>query len=182
MPLPKSTANHRPKQIARPWPAFQQAMHRSRAGSVNVTCSAGITLGRHVHGRLSPAEAGEWAQTPRKALPKVRSFHRQFVSHRFRCPPSGDQTAFTRVDVHDASVEMKPAKGTVFQVFPNGTHIQVLFVSPRPLPPGNLDGDGKALRNLSDPRLRRPYRNPCMKPWASHQHFNSDNFPERKFL
>jgi len=148
--MPKSTATIA-EQIAQAVAAFQRQCTGHEPESVNVVLG-GDTLVVTLHGALSPAEQA-MAQHPEGAA-KVQEFHRQLF-HTASDALRAEIKRITRVDVHDASVEMKPAKGTVFQVFPNGTMIQV-FLLTKPLPPETWNGDGKAAPQSLRPKTPPP--------------------------
>jgi uncharacterized protein YbcI len=148
--MPKSTATIA-EQIAQAVTAFQRQCTGHEPESVNVVLG-GDTLVVTLHGALSPAEQA-LAQHPEGAA-KVQEFHRQLF-HTASDALRAEIKRITRVDVRDASVEMKPAKGTVFQVFPNGTMVQVFLLS-KPLPPETWDGDGDGTPERSQSRLRPP--------------------------
>jgi uncharacterized protein YbcI len=135
--MPKSTATIA-EQIAQAVTAFQRQCTGHEPESVSVVLG-GDTLVVTLHGALSPAEQ-RMAQSPEGAA-KVQEFHQQLF-HTASDALRQEITRITRVDVRDAGVELEPAKGTVVQVFPNGTMIQV-FLLTKPLPPETWNGDRK---------------------------------------
>jgi len=127
------------EQIAEAATAFQQERTGHAPKSVSVMVD-GDTLVITLHGALSPAEQA-MAQSPEGAA-KVQEFHRQLF-HDASAGLRHEIKRITRVEVRDASVEIEPINGSVVQVLPGGTMVQV-FLLAKPLPPEIWNGRGAA--------------------------------------
>jgi uncharacterized protein YbcI len=127
------------EQIAQAATVFQQQRTGHAPRSVSVVVD-GETLVITLHGALSPAEQA-MARTPEGAA-KVQEFHRQLF-HDASDVLREEIKRITRVEVRDASIEVEPINGSIVQVLPGGTMVQV-FLLARPLPPEIWNGSGNS--------------------------------------
>ena len=123
------------RQIAEAASAFEQRRTGHAPRSVTVVLSES-TLVITLDGALSPAEAA-LAQSKAGAA-QVQEFHRQLFNS------SADELRreikrITGVEVLAAAAEIKPAAGTVVQVFTSGTVVQV-FLLARSVPAESWSG------------------------------------------
>jgi uncharacterized protein YbcI len=118
------------EQIAQAATVFQKQRTGRAPKSVSVVVD-GDTLVVTLHGALSPAEQA-MAQSPEGAA-KVQEFHRQLFHHASDAMRQ-EIKRITRVEVRDASIEVEPVNGSIVQVLPGGTMVQV-FLLAKPLPP-----------------------------------------------
>jgi uncharacterized protein YbcI len=115
------------EQIAAAAAAFQRERTGHGPSAVNVVLN-GDTLVVTLDGALTPAEKA-LARTAEGAA-QVQEFHRQLfltASETLR----GEIKRITGVAVRDAAAELAPATGTVVQVFPTGTMVQVFLLAGR---------------------------------------------------
>jgi uncharacterized protein YbcI len=113
------------EQIAQAATAFQQQRTGRAPKSVNVVVS-GETLVITLQGALSPAEQ-LMAQSPEGAA-KVQEYHRQlFLSA--SDPLREEINRITKMEVRQATTEVAPAKGSVVEVFPTGTMVQMFLLT-----------------------------------------------------
>ena len=109
------------QQVAQVAIAFQQQRtgHSPKAVTV-VLCED--TLVVTLHAALSPAEQA-LAKSPAGAA-QVQEFHRELFAN--SCEPLRDEIKrITGVEVREATAEVEPTTGTVFQVFTTGTVVQI---------------------------------------------------------
>jgi uncharacterized protein YbcI len=125
------------EQIAQAAAAFQRQRTGRAPKSVNVVVS-GDTLVITLQGALSPAEQ-LLAQSPEGAA-KVAEFHRELFQSASDAL-CAEIKRITKVDVRQASGAVEPTTGSVVQVFPTGTMVQV-FLLTHPLPSEAWNGDG----------------------------------------
>src|SRR5205823_13580591 len=112
-------------QIAHVASAFEQRRTGHTPKSVAVVLSE-TTLVVTLHEALSPAERA-LAKSPAGAA-QVQEFHRQLFNN------SADELRqeikqITGVEVREAAVEIEPATGSLVQVFPTGTMVQVFLLA-----------------------------------------------------
>jgi uncharacterized protein YbcI len=125
------------EQIAEAARAFQKQRTGYAPKSVSVVVN-GDTLVITLQGALSPAER-LMAQSPDGAV-KVQEFHRQLFQN--ASDTLRDEIKrITNVEVRDGKAQVEPVKGSVVQVFPTGTMVQV-FLLTKPLQSESWDGDG----------------------------------------
>jgi uncharacterized protein YbcI len=124
------------EQIAQAATTFQQQRTGRAPKSVNVVVS-GNTLVITLQGALSVAEQ-LMAQSPEGAA-KVAEFHRVLFQSASDAL-CAEIKRITNVGVRQADQELEPSTGTVVQVFPTGTMVQV-FLLAHPLPSQTWNGD-----------------------------------------
>lgn len=124
------------RQIAQAAGAFERQRTGHLPTSVTVVLS-GDTLVITLHGTLSPAEKA-LAQSPAGAA-QIQEFHRQLFTN-----SSGtlreEIKRITGVEVRESAAEVEPGTGTVVQVFPSGTIVQV-FLLAESLPADSWGGE-----------------------------------------